>query len=129
MQGYDKDVVDCSPPIPRVALATMTAEREELYQNLPPTVDQIPMGDLPFLVDYGIPEDEDISWAVRRLCLNSSCGPAGMRSEHLRQWLIEVMRDNSPDATNWMKVFTIVQEAFCDGTLAKEFTWQIVVLF
>ena len=43
--------------------------------------------------------------------------------EHLRQWLIAGMRDNSPDATNWLKVAANVQAAFRDGTLDKECMW------
>ena len=36
--------------------------------------------------------------------------------------------DDTPDATNWLKVVAIVQAAFHDGTLAEECTWQAVVL-
>ena len=88
MQGWYKDAVDCLPPPARVALITMTAEREELYRHVPSLGDTTPVGDLPFSVDDGIPEDEDIAWAVRRLCLNRSGGPSVLRAEHLRQWLI-----------------------------------------
>ena len=51
-----------------------------------------------------------------------------MRAEHLRQWLIAMTQDDSPDATNLLKVVAIVQAEFRDGTLAKECTWQIVVV-
>ena len=51
-----------------------------------------------------------------------------MRAEHLSQWLITAMRDNSTDATNWLKFFAIMQSAFQDGTLAKECMWQTVAL-
>ena len=97
---------------------------EDLYCHVPPPVDPIPVGDhpFPFLVDDNILEDEEISWAVRRLCLNRSGGPSGMGAEHLRQWLIAAMWDDSPDATNWMEVVVIVQAEFQDGTLAKECT-------
>ena len=74
---------------------------------------------LTFVVDDSIPEDAEIAWAVHRLCLNRSGGPSGMRAEHLRQWLIYATRDNSSGATNWLKVVSIVQAAFQDGTLAK----------
>ena len=70
-------------------------------------------------MDYYIPEDEEIAWAVHRLYLNLSGGPSRMQAEHLRQWLIAAMRDYLPDATNCLKVFVIVQEAFRDGKLAK----------
>ena len=51
-----------------------------------------------------------------------------MRAEHLRQWLIAATQENSPDATNWMKVVAIVKAVFQDGTLAEECTWQKVFL-
>ena len=38
------------------------------------------------------------------------------------------MQDDSPDATNWLKVVAILQEVFQDGTLAEECTCEIVVL-
>ena len=65
---------------------------------------------------------------MRRLFLNRSRGPSVIRAEHLRQWLIAATRDNTPDATNWQKIVTIVQAEFSDGTLDKECMWQTVVL-
>ena len=72
------------------------------------------MGDPPFhfLVDDFILEDEDIAWAVRRLRLNRSGCPSEMQAEHLRQWLIAATQDNLPDATNFLKVVSIVQAVF-----------------
>ena len=72
-----------------------------------------------FSVDDSILKDEDIAWAVCRIHLNRSVGPSIMRSEHLRQWLIAATFEDSTDATNWLKVVSIVQAAFQDGTLAK----------
>ena len=51
-----------------------------------------------------------------------------MRVEHLRQWLIAATQDDSPDATNCLKVVAIVQAAFQDRKLAEECMWQTVVL-
>ena len=51
-----------------------------------------------------------------------------MRAEHLRQWLIDVTRDYTPDVTNWLKVLAIVQAEFCDGTLSEECMWHPLVL-
>ena len=79
-------------------------------------------------MDYSIPEDKEITWAVLRILLNRSGGPSVMRAEHLRQWLIDETRDNSPDATNWMKVVAIIKAAFQDGTMAEEFTCKTFVL-
>ena len=114
IRGWYTVIVDRPPPPARVALTTMTAEREELYRHVPSLGEPIPMGDppFPFLVDHLITDDEELAWAVDRLHLNCSGGPSGMRAEHLRQWLIAEMRDDSPDATNWLKVVAIVQAAF-----------------
>ena len=99
----------------------MTTEKEELYWHVPSPGYPIPVGDptFPLLVDDSIPENEEIAWAVRRLCLNRSVIPSGTQVEHLRQWLIAAMWDDSPDATNWMEVVVIVQAEFQDGTLAE----------
>ena len=51
-----------------------------------------------------------------------------MRAKYLCQWLIAVKKDDSPDATNYQKDIAIIQAAFRDGTMAKECTWQTVVL-
>ena len=74
-----KDAMDRPPPPSGVAIATMTEERVNIYQNVPPPREPIPVGDLPFLVDNTIPEDEEIGWAVRRLGLNRLGSPLGMR--------------------------------------------------
>ena len=99
----------------------MTAEREDLYWHVPSPGELIPVGDLPFhfSVDDSILEDEDITWAVHRLLLNRLGGPSGIQAEHLCQWLIAAMRDDSPDATNWLKVVANFQAAFHYGTLSK----------
>ena len=70
MRGWYKDAVDLPPPRSRVAPATMTEKMEELYRHEPPLVEPIPVGDLPFLMDDNILEDEEIAWEVRRIFLN-----------------------------------------------------------
>ena len=81
-----------------------------------------------FSVDESILEDEEITWAVRRILLKCPGSPSVMRVEHLRQWLIAATQDDSPDATNCLKVVAIVQAAFQDRKLAEECMWQTVVL-
>ena len=95
----------------------MAAERAELCQHVPLPGYPIPVGNLPFLVDDDIPEDEEIAWVVRRLCLNLLGSSSGMQAEHLCQWLISETRKDLPDATNWQKVVAIVQATFCEEVL------------
>ena len=106
----------------------MTVEQVELYRHVPYMVQTIHMVVHPLPVEYYIPEYEEIDWVVCRLLLNRSGGPLGIRAEHLHQWLHEETWDKAPDATNWQKVVSIVQEAFHNGTLVDESTWQTVIL-
>ena len=78
----------------------MTEERVELYRHVPPLGQPIPVGVQPFTAEHSILDKEEIAWAVRRLCLNCSGDPSGMKAEHLFQWLISATRDDTPDATN-----------------------------
>ena len=100
----------------------MMAEQVALYRKIPPPGQPITMEVQPFLVEDSIPEEEEIAWAVHRLCLNWSGGPSGMRAEHFRHWLIAATRDNAPGVTNFQKVVATLQSAFHYGTLAEECT-------
>ena len=55
MRVLYKNAVDLPPPPPRMDIATMTAERFDIYRHVPLPGDPIPVGDLPFLVDESIP--------------------------------------------------------------------------
>ena len=59
----------------------------ELYSYVPPLGMNISIFVQPFLVDDSVPTEDEIEWAVTRLCNHRSRGPSGMRSEHLKRWL------------------------------------------
>ena len=80
------------------------------------------------MLDESIPEYQEITWVVRRICLHRLVILSGMQVEHLCQWLIDSTRDDRPDAINCQKVVAIVQAAFQYGFLVEKSTWQIVVL-
>ena len=61
MRGWYKNSVDSPPLHARVAVATMTAERFDMYRHVPPPVQPIPVGVQPFPVNDSIPEDKDIA--------------------------------------------------------------------
>ena len=70
MQVCHKDLPDHPPTSERVSISTMMADRFELYRHAPPPGQPINTRVQPLLVDESIPEDEEIAWAVRRICLN-----------------------------------------------------------
>ena len=122
IRGCYKDSIDCLPPPSIVSLDKMKAEREDLYLHILLPGEPISGGELPLSVDDGIPEDEEITWLARSLCLNLLGGPSGMRAEHLRQWPIAATRNDLPEATSLLKVFATIQVVFHDGTMAEECT-------
>ena len=75
--GCREQLASLHPPS-IVALATMTVERGDIYRHFPSPGEPVPVGNppFPFLLDYSMPEDEDIALAVRRLCLNRSGRPS-----------------------------------------------------
>ena len=74
IQGWYKAAVDCAPPLARVTLKRITAERVALYSHVPPPGDNIPVAIKPFMIDDSVPEEGDIEWAVKRLHNNLSRG-------------------------------------------------------
>ena len=70
---YDKLRVIIINKDVRKSLARKNGNESPIWSwNDSPPGEPIPVGNLSFLVDGGIPEDEEIVWAVRRLCLNLS---------------------------------------------------------
>ena len=85
MRVWYKEDVDLLPRPSRVAISTMTVDLVELYRKVLPPGKPIPGGERPFQVDDSIPEYKEITWTVRRLCLNHLGVLSVIISEHLRQ--------------------------------------------
>ena len=143
IQGWYKDAVDRAPPPARATPKRITAERVALYSRVPPPGDSIPVEIEPFDVEDGVPDEGKTEWAVKRLRNNRAGGPSQMRAEDLKGWLAAARRGEKGEtadkegrgregtregAENWARVVELVQTAFRDGELAKEATWQAVVL-
>ena len=144
LQGWYKAEVDRAPPPARVTLKRITAERVTLYNRVPPPGDIIPVDIETFAVEDGVPEEGEVEWAVKRLRNNRAGGLSRMRAEKLKDWLAAAWRedkkvetaekegggrqDTQEGAENWERGVELVQTAFRDGLLAKEATWQAVVL-
>ena len=82
----------------------------------------------PFPIDDYIPEEVVFAEAVKRLCLNRLGGPSGMWADHFRQWIWEAMWEKYPNDTNWIKVVTLVQALFQEGSLVDTCVLQTGVL-
>ena len=79
MKGCYKAAADPVPPPAQVNLKRITADQVVLYRRIPPLGENIPISVEPFQVDYLVPTEEYIEWAVRRLRSNCSRGPSWVR--------------------------------------------------
>ena len=83
MKGWYKAAVDRTLPPSRVTLYQITAERVDLYRQVQPSEENIPISVDPFEVEDLVPTEDKIEFLVWRLRGNCSWVPSGMRAEHL----------------------------------------------
>ena len=84
MNEWYKSAFDCAPPTAQVTLELITAERVDLYFQVPPPGEKIPASVKPFQVEDWVPTKDDIEWAVMRFQNNRSGVSSGMRADHLK---------------------------------------------
>ena len=87
LKGWYWDVANRAPPPAQVNLKRITAERVDLYSYVPPLGDNISVAVEPFPVDYSVPMEDNIDWAVTQLHNHLFRWPSGMRAEHLKGWI------------------------------------------
>ena len=156
IKGWYNAAFDRALPPARVTLERITAERVELYSYVLPPGKNIPTSVHPFPVEDSVPTEDEIKWAVKRLCNNRSGGPSRMQAEHLRRWLATAQKaekdketagkeeaatttervrteisvaqkETDLESENWTRVVDLVQLEFREGKLVEEATWQAVV--
>ena len=118
-----------TPPPACVNIARITEERVDLYWRSPtPPRRSIPVELDPFPIDDSVPEDEEVSGAVRQLLLNRAGGPYGMKSEYIWDWLRADTQEDYLDHSKWGIAVGLIKAVFFEGNLAEECAWQTVVL-
>ena len=124
----------------------------ELYRYVLPPGKNIPTSVHPFPVEDSVPTEDEIKWAVKRLCNNRSGGASRMQAEHLRRWLATAQKvekdketagkeeaatttererteisaaqkETDLESDNWTRVVDLAQLAFREGKLVEEGTW------
>ena len=76
-----------------MSLAVQTAERVTLYGKVPPPGENVPihfgMVDIP----DGAPSDQELREVVRGLRNGRAAGATGLKAEHIKVWLRDVVRE------------------------------------
>ena len=106
MKGWYQDTVNRAPPPDGVTLERIMAEWVDLYSYVPPPGENIHVSVEPFSVDYLVPTEEDIEWAVTQLRYHRSGGLSGMRSEYLKGWLAQSRMKEREEAAAYQETLT-----------------------
>ena len=125
----------------RATLERITAERVELYSQVPSPGYNIPVTVKLADIDDSVPTEDVSAEVVTKLWRNWSGGPSRIRAEHLKGWLAAAKRgglaeEKGEDKTEaeeeggelWGKVVEMTQTTFQEGKLVEEATWQTMVL-
>ena len=78
MQGEYKTLSNLPRPPAYIKLSQITTERVELYHQVPPHGEIIPIEEDPFLIDDSIPSMDDIDWVVCHLRRHRLGGASGI---------------------------------------------------
>ena len=136
MKGCYRAAANRGPPSAQATPERITAERVELYSQVPSPGDNIPVNVKPSEIDDSVPTEDEIAEAVTKLRRNRLGGPSQIRAEHLIGWLAAAKRGQMPEEKGeekteaeeegeelWGKVVEITQTAFREGKMAEEATW------
>ena len=88
----------------------------DLYSYLLPPGENIPVSVEPFLVDDLVPTEYKIEWAVTQLQNHRSGGTSGMRSKHLKGWLVDASKKEREEAAEYQETPLEGMKVGPDGT-------------
>ena len=87
MKGWYRAAVTRGPPPARATLERITADQTELYRQVPPPGEGIPVHVAKHDIDDSVPTEDEIEAAVKKLRRTRAGGPSGLRAEDIKGWL------------------------------------------
>jgi len=112
----------------RADIQQVSDEYRDLYQQVAPPGDPVPVLVSPFNINDEILTEDEIEAAVKGLQAGKALGPTGMRADDLKAWLFAAHRKEAPDGTNWCRLVKLVQEIYRSGVLLTELPWSTLLL-
>ena len=76
-------------------LEWIIVDQVDLYHHVLPPGENIPISVDPSPVEHSVPMEDKIEQAVKRLRNHRCRGPSGIRVEHLKEWLVEVRKEET----------------------------------
>ena len=114
------------------SMAKQTKEREELYTEIPPPGDSIPIHVEPFDLNDEVPEEVEIRAVVAKMRNGRAGGSGGIRAEHIKDWLRgmkeEEIEGREKAGDLWRLFVRLIQSIWRTGSIPRQMLWMVVVL-
>ena len=129
-----------------MSLAAQTAEQVALYEKVTSLGEPLPIHVNKIGIPDGIPSDQVLREVVRGLRNGRATGATGLRSEHIKVWLSDVireeeeagpMREDGPPreeesdkgmGKKWCIFVKLMKAVWEQGSVPEQMKWEIIVL-
>ena len=135
-----------APTASIMLLAAQTAERVLLYGKVPSPGEPLLIHVNKISIPDGVPSDQELREVVRGLQNGRAVGATGLRAEHIKVWLSDVvceeeetgpMREDGPPregesekgmGKKWCIFVKLMKAVWEQGSIPKQMKWEIIVL-
>jgi hypothetical protein len=138
LKGWYRSATNQPPKPCHLTMTCLTTKRTELYEKVPTPGGLFPIVVDPFPVRDVIPMDSKIQDGVRWLRNGQAAGAGGMRAEHLKEWLADMVKEEKDNRNlegagphpgdKWRTFKRIVQAIWEHGCIPEQMTGMVIVL-
>ena len=93
LKGWYRAASKRAPTASPMSLAAQTTKRVGLYRKAPSPGEPLPIHANKIVIPDGVPSDRDLWEVVRGLRNGRTAGVTGLRAEHIKVWLSDVVRE------------------------------------
>jgi hypothetical protein len=133
LRGWYQAVTDCAPKASKMSLAAQTAKHVALYGRVASKGDHIPIHVDKADIPDDIPSDRELRDVVRELQNGRAAGGTGLQAEHIKVWLMDVVREEEEQSNiglghKWWVFVKLMQAIWEHGSVPDQIRWEIIVL-
>ncbi len=134
LKGWYRLAEDQAPKPCQETLAKQTQERINLYAAHQPPEEMLPLHIDPAPIPDASSMDSELRMVVGQPRNGCAAGATGMKAEHLKEWLANIMLEEWEDGgveglgDRWRSFVALLQAIWTTGTVPTQMTWMIVVL-
>jgi hypothetical protein len=150
LKGWYQAASERAPAASHVSLAVQTGKCVVLYGKVPPPGENVPIHVDKVVIPDSAPSDQELREVVRELRNSRAAGATGLKAEHIKVWLRNVVREEEEGEAEgpikdgpptqeegesdkgkgrkWCIFVGLMQAVWEHGSLPKQMKWVIIVL-